>query len=173
MNFCGIYYQIWLSLVANVKTESNWVTIYKNGVTTCNSYIQPYIWAQSSLSHESCSSWYDQLSLKVFTVRFSILITSRILSISIRSFSSGSCCAQPTSSEIQILTALELQIVTVSMFRWIVCTWINGEAGDQIMREPKKLKILRHRTRTGQNNGNMKCDPRNCIILILVFLQLT
>lgn len=142
MNFCGIYYQIWLSLVANVKTESNWVSIYKNGVTTCNSYIQPYIWAQSSLSHESCSSWYDQLSLKVFIVRFSTLITSRILSISLRSFSSGSCCAQPTSSEIQILTASELQRVTVSMFRWIVCTWINVEAGIKSWESPKSWRYL-------------------------------
>ena len=43
MGFCGIYYQIWLSFFADIKSESNWVSIYKAGVTTCNSYIQPYI----------------------------------------------------------------------------------------------------------------------------------
>lgn len=43
MGLCGIYYQIWLSFFANIQGDHTWETIYKNGVTTCNSYIQPYI----------------------------------------------------------------------------------------------------------------------------------
>jgi hypothetical protein len=42
MGVCGLWFQYILSFVTSAQSN-DWRTVYKNGVTTCNSYIQPYI----------------------------------------------------------------------------------------------------------------------------------